>query len=146
MRLPTRLAALLLALLLLVPLVPVTPASADSADGAIHIANAEDFASFARSCTLDSWSRGRTFILDADLTLEDADYLPVPTFGGTFCGNGHTIRAFSITESLSPAGLFGVLQEGGSITGLNAEGSVTPAGDSMNVGGIAGENRGLIEK
>lgn len=144
-RLPARLAALLLALLLLVPLVPVTPASADSADGAVHIANAEDFASFARSCTLDSWSRGRTFILDADLTLEDADYLPVPTFGGTFCGNGHTIRTFSITESLSPAGLFGVLQEGGSITGLNAEGSVTPAGDSMNVGGIAGENRGLIE-
>ena len=139
-----RLRALTLALLLLITLLPVTRAQADGEDGGIRIASAEDLEEFARSCTLDSWSRGKTVVLEADITLENADYLPIPTFGGTFDGGGHTIRGLSITDSLSPAGLFGVLQEGGSITNLNVEGSVAPAGDSVNAGGIVGENHGTI--
>ncbi len=139
----SRLGSLALSLLLLVSLLPAARVSADG-DDTIRIASEEDFASFARSCTLDSWSRGKTVVLDADLSLDGADYLPVPSFGGTFNGQGHTIRAVSVTGSLSPAGLFGVLQEGGSITELNAEGSITPAGDSINAGGIVGENHGTI--
>ncbi len=142
-RIRYRLCALALSLVLLAAVVPVVQVSADGED-IIHITSAEEFAQFARSCTLDSWSRGKTVSLDADLTLEGADYLPVPTFGGTFRGNGHTVSAVAITESLSPAGLFGVLQEGGSITDLNVTGAVTPAGDSMNSGGIVGENHGSI--
>ena len=54
-----RFRALALCALLLLSLLPVTSALADG-DGAIHIKTEEDLQSFARSCTLDSWSRGKS--------------------------------------------------------------------------------------
>ena len=139
-----RFCALALSCLLLVSLFPVMQAFADG-DGAIHIKSAEDLRSLAHSCTLDSWSRGKTVVLDNDIVLESDDALPIPTFGGTFRGNGHTISGLSITQSVSPAGLFGVLQKDAVIKNLNVEGTVTPSGDSENIGGIVGENHGTIE-
>ena len=84
-----RFCALALSCLLLISLLPVTQVLADG-DGAIHIKSAEDLRSLAHSCTLDSWSRGKTVVLDNDIALTDDDELPIPTFGGTFNGNGHT--------------------------------------------------------
>ena len=139
-----RFCALALSCLLLMSLLPVTQVLADG-DGAIHIKSAEDLQSLAHSCTLDSWSRGKTVVLDNDIVLETDDNLPIPTFGGTFNGSGHTISGLSITQSVSPAGLFGVLQRDAVIKNLNVEGTVTPSGDSENVGGIVGENHGTIE-
>lgn len=139
-----RFCALALSCLLLISLLPVTQVLADG-DGAIHIKSAEDLRSLAHSCTLDSWSRGKTVVLDNDIELTDDDELPIPTFGGTFNGNGHTISSLSITQSVSPAGLFGVLQKDAVIKNLNVEGTVTPSGDSENIGGIVGENHGTIE-
>ena len=139
-----RFCALALSCLLLISLLPVTQVLADG-DGAIHIKSAEDLRSLAHSCTLDSWSRGKTVVLDNDIELTDDDELPIPTFGGTFNGNGHTISGLSITQSVSPAGLFGVLQKDAVIKNLNVEGTVTPSGDSENIGGIVGENHGTIE-
>ena len=140
-----RFCALALSCLLLVSLFPVMQAFADG-DGAIHIKSAEDLQELARSCTLDSWSRGKTVVLDNDIVLESDDALPIPTFGGTFRGNGYTISGLSITQSVSPAGLFGVLQKDAVITELNVEGTVSPSGDSESVGGIVGENYGAIEQ
>ena len=140
-----RFCALALSCLLLVSLFPVMQAFADG-DGAIHIKSAEDLQELARSCTLDSWSRGKTVVLDNDIVLESDDALPIPTFGGTFRGNGHTISGLSITQSVSPAGLFGVLQKDAIITELNVEGTVSPSGDSESVGGIVGDNYGTIEQ
>ena len=139
-----RFCALALSCLLLISLLPVTQVLADG-DGAIHIKSAEDLRSLAHSCTLDSWSRGKTVVLDNDIVLTDDDELPIPTFGGTFNGNSHTISGLSITQSVSPAGLFGVLQKDAVIKNLNVEGTVTPSGDSENIGGIVGENHGTIE-
>ena len=139
-----RFCALALSCLLLISLLPVTQVLAEG-DGAIHIKSAEDLRSLAHSCTLDSWSRGKTVVLDNDIELTDDDELPIPTFGGTFNGNGHTISGLSITQSVSPAGLFGVLQKDAVIKNLNVEGTVTPSGDSENIGGIVGENHGTIE-
>ena len=114
------------------------------ADEEIHIASAEDFADFIASCTLDTWSQRKRFVLDCDITLESADFVPAATFGGVFLGAGHTIRGLSITDSAAPTGLFCVLQEGASIRDLNVEGSVNPEGDTGSVGGIVGENHGTI--
>lgn len=110
----------------------------------IHIASAEDFQAFAASCTLDTWSQNKRVILDCDISLEGVDFEPIPSFGGTFVGGGHTIRGLRVGGSFSPAGLFAVVQEGGILRNLSVEGSVNPDGDSDCVGGIAGENRGLI--
>ena len=139
-----RFCALALSCLLLISLLPVTQVLAEG-DGAIHIKSAEDLRSLAHSCTLDSWSRGKAVVLDNDIELTDDDEFPIPTFGGTFNGNGHTISGLSITQSVSPAGLFGVLQKDAVIKNLNVEGTVTPSGDSENIGGIVGENHGTIE-
>ena len=109
----------------------------------VTISTAEELLEFAADCALDTWSQNRRFELTADITLE-GEFTPVPTFGGTFDGGGHTIRDLSITQSASPSGLFACVQAGASIVNLNVEGSVCPDGESESVGGIAGENNGEI--
>ena len=138
------LAAALLAALMLLACLPVT--QADAAGNTIHISSEAELRDLAASCTLDTWSRDKNVVLDSDLTLADPSFLPIPAFGGSFDGQGHTIHNVSITDSLSPAGLFGVVQAGGSVRSLHVVGSVTPSGDGRSVGGIAGENNGAIEK
>lgn len=138
------LAAALLAALMLLACLPVT--QADAAGNTIHISSEAELRDLAASCALDTWSRDKNVVLDSDLTLVDPSFLPIPTFGGSFDGQGHTIHNVSITDSLSPAGLFGVVQAGGSVRSLHVVGTVTPSGDGRSVGGIAGENNGIIEK
>ena len=63
------------------------------ADGStIHIQTQEDLQELAENCRLDTWSQGKTVILDNDLTLDETadEFLPIPTFGGTFEGNGQS--------------------------------------------------------
>lgn len=138
------LAAALLAALMLLACLPVT--QADAAGNTIHISSEAELRDLAASCALDTWSRDKNVVLDSDLTLADPSFLPIPTFGGSFDGQGHTIHNVSITDSPSPAGLFGVVQAGGSVRSLHVVGTVTPSGDGRSVGGIAGENNGIIEK
>lgn len=138
------LAAALLAALMLLACLPVT--QADAAGNTIHISSEAELRDLAASCALDTWSRDKNVVLDSDLTLADPSFLPIPTFGGSFDGQGHTIHNVSITDSLSPAGLFGVVQAGGSVRSLHVVGTVTPSGDGRSAGGIAGENNGAIEK
>lgn len=138
------LAAALLAALMLLACLPVT--QADAAGNTIHISSEAELRDLAASCALDTWSRNKNVVLDSDLTLADPSFLPIPAFGGSFDGQGHTIHNVSITDSLSPAGLFGVVQAGGSVRSLHVVGTVTPSGDGRSVGGIAGENNGAIEK
>ena len=138
------LAAALLAALMLLACLPVT--QADAAGNTIRISSEAELRNLAASCALDTWSRDKTVVLDSDLTLADPSFLPIPTFGGSFDGQGHTIHNVSITDSLSPAGLFGVVQAGSSVRSLHVVGTVTPSGDGRSVGGIAGENNGAIEK
>ena len=140
-----RVCGVLLALLLAAACLPLTRSYAAPASDVIHIASEDDLAELAQRCALDTWSQGKTVVLDSDLSLEGGSFLPIPSFGGVFDGQGHAIRGISISGSLSPAGLFGVVQEGGVVRDLRAEGAVTPDGDARNAGGLVGENRGTIE-
>lgn len=141
-----RITALLLAAALLVPMVlslaPVAFAAGDPQ--VIYINTAEDFAELAKRCTLDTWSQGKKIVLQTDISLLDAAFSTIPTFGGTFDGNGHTISGLSITDSFAPAGLFGILQESAVVKDLTVTGSVLPAGDADTIGGIAGVNYGKL--
>ena len=80
-------------------------------ENVILIETEEDLRQMAENCSLDSWSAGKTFILQKNIQLVKDDFLPIPTFGGVFDGNGNTISGINITDSVSPAGLFGVLQK-----------------------------------
>lgn len=121
------------------------PAFAAEDTDTIRIYTAEDLIDFAKQCSLDTWSQGKLVSLERDISLENTDFLPIPSFGGTFDGNGHTIRDMEIPASVSPAGLFGQLQENGTIKNLNVTGTVSPTGDAASIGGIVGENNGRVE-
>ena len=137
-----RAAAVLLSLLLCAQ----TAAPALAADSrTIYINSAGDLLALAAQCSLDTWSRDKTVVLRSDISLGSTDYTPIPTFGGTFDGGGHTISGLNLSGNLSPAGLFGVLQEGAVVRDLRVSGAVQPAGGSRDVGGIAGRSGGLIE-
>ena len=94
----------------------------------ISISTENDLIALAASCTLDAWSREKHVVLEADLDLTGLTFSPIATFGGTFDGQGHTIRGLTVTDALSPAGLICTLQPTGRVEDLHIEGSVAPAG------------------
>lgn len=128
----------LCALFLLPPLLPPALAQGDT----VYIRSLEDWSRFVKNCRLDTWSQGKTVILEKDLELSGPE--SVPTFGGTFEGGGHTISGLALTEEGSHQGLFRYIQEGGKVSNLAVAGTVSPSGTCRAVGGIAGVNRGTI--
>ena len=110
----------------------------------LSIRTAEDLADLAHSCTLDSWSQGKTVRLEADINLTGQDFTSIPTFGGVFDGQGHTISGLSLTGSGDVQGLFRYLQAGAVVKNLTVEGRVAPDGFQDTIGGLAGENRGKL--
>ena len=135
-------AALLAAVLALSIALPVF--ASDDGD-TIYINSVSDLLSLARSCAYDQWSVGKTVILQKDLSLEGMLWEPIPSFSGQFKGNGHTISDLTITGQYSPAGLFGIVEEQGSIESLSVRGvvSVSDSADTTT-GGIVGVNHGTL--
>ena len=133
---------LLAAVLCLSLIAPAALAAEDPA--AIHLRTAADLAELSQNCTLDSWSRGKTVYLEADIDLTGADFTPIPTFGGTFEGQGHTISGLSLTGSGNVRGLFRYIQPGGAVQDLAVAGSITPTDRKNVLGGLVGENQGLL--
>lgn len=111
----------------------------------VAINSREDFLEFAKNCRLDSWSQGKLFVLNTDISLAGTDFLPIPTFGGTLEGNGHTISGLNMTDPVVPAGLFGYLQPTALVKDLNVSGIVIPTGDAKFVGGVVGNNSGMLQ-
>lgn len=113
-------------------------------DDAIHIQTAEDLLKLAENCRLDTWSQGKTVILDGDISLEGIYFTPIPTFGGTFVGNSHTISGIELIGGTIPCGIFGTLQQTAVVKDLTVKAFVAPTGDAKLAGGIAGENHGVL--
>lgn len=109
-----------------------------------EIRTEEDLRQFAQNCAWDSWSVGKTFVLTENISIKNCDFFPIPTFGGTFDGNGHTISGINLTDSLSPAGVFASVQKTGVVKELKVIGRVETSGQADNVGGLAGRNWGRI--
>ena len=146
--------ALFLAVWLLVSLCPAAAAkrsaepeeeTEETAAPVVELRSAGDFADFAAACALDTYSRGVTFSLTADIDLSNTDFAPVPYFAGTFLGNGHLILGLELTADGSRVGLFRTIAPEGAVSGLHVRGTVTPGGTRQYVGGVAGVNYGLIE-
>lgn len=138
-----RFGAFLLAVMLVLQM-PVTVAAEVSAGQIVYINNADDLLEFVDNCSFDIWSQGKTVMLENDISLEDMEVLPVPTFGGTFDGQGHTISGLTIETGLSRTGFFSVVQEGAVVRNLNVAGTWLEESNDC-VGGIAGVNYGVIE-
>ena len=134
--------ALLLAGVLLLAL--AAPALAAEDGEVIRLRTAADLAELSRNCSLDSWSREKTVCLERDIDLTGTDFTPIPTFGGVFLGQGHTISGLSITGSGNVRGLFRYIQPSGEVHDLTVEGEIAPSGRQNTLGGLAGNNQGIL--
>ena len=94
-KLSSRLLALALSLVLSLSL--SLPALAAGEDGIIYIHTAKDLCALSDSCAYDAWSRGKTVLLTADISLRGVDFEPIASFSGTFNGGGHTISGLTLT-------------------------------------------------
>lgn len=135
--------AVLTAAILLLALAPVITAFADN--GTISIGSEEDFIKFAASCKRDTWSQGKTVYLNSDLDFSDKEFKPIPTFGGVFRGNGHIISGVNISSKGSALGVFRYIQKGGTVENIIVKGQIKPDGTKSKVGGIVGENSGVVK-
>ena len=138
-RIHNRLAILLIFALLLSLAAPV-----GAAGSRITIRTPEDLVELSRRCSLDSWSRGKTVVLSADLDLSDVEFSSIPTFGGTFDGQGYTISGLTITGSGNVRGLFRYLQSGGVVQNVSLEVTIEPTDLQDSLGGLVGNNRGIV--
>ena len=110
----------------------------------IYIDSVEDLKAFSRNCWLDTWSWNKKVYLTEDLDLIGSGFVSIPTFGGYFDGQGHTIKGLSIRDAVSYTGFFCYTQRTAVIANLNVQGSVRPSGKQMVVGGIVGDNSGIV--
>ena len=110
----------------------------------IKIGTTEEFLDFAEKCKLDTWSVNKKVILTEDISLLGVSFNGVPTFGGVFDGQGHSISDMAIKSDMSYVALFSNVQSTGVISDLNVKGTVIPAGSQIIVGGIVADNYGLL--
>ncbi|HOO29181.1 MAG TPA: hypothetical protein PLU43_12015, partial [Lachnospiraceae bacterium] len=111
----------------------------------IQINSTADLVALSRSCWLDTWSKNKRVCLNCDLKLANSEFVSIPTFGGYFDGQGHTIEGLCVDDAVSYTGLFCYVQENAVITDLTVKGTVQPSGEQTAVGGIAGDNSGTIQ-
>ena len=111
----------------------------------IKISNVDEFLEFVDNCKLNTWSDNKEILLTSDISLVGKEFDGIPDFGGVFDGQGHTISEINISKGQSYVGLFIHVEKNAVIQNLNVSGSVIPTGSPVIIGGIAGENYGLIK-
>lgn len=113
-------------------------------DQVIWIRGNEDLKELANNCTRDIWSQDKVVILDTDLDFTSEGVTLIPTFGGIFLGQGHTIRGFAIEGTSNNIGFFRYIQETGQVWNLNIQMDATAGTGHSGIGILAGQNKGLI--
>lgn len=112
---------------------------------AIYLSSPEDVQKLAEYCISDTWSRGKVVVLANDIDMTGVECSAIPTFGGVFLGQGHTIRGIQLTAEYTDYGFIRYLQAGAVVADLHLEGRVQPEGsDNTNVGGLVGVNSGIL--
>lgn len=146
-RIKKQFGSLLLMVCLLISLVPMTVYGEPIVfpEDTVYLATAEDLLVLAENCMDDDWSIGKTVVLQNDIDLTGVEFYGIPTFGGTFYGEGHSIKGWTVEYNRSVVGFFRYIQSKGVIDNLHIEGTIQPEGTSTTVGGIAGVNGGTIQ-
>ncbi len=109
-----------------------------------NINNTEDFLTFAEKCRKNSFSKNLLVSLNGNIDLKDRDFSGIPSFSGTFLGNGYEIYNLSIEEGDEAMGLFRYLEKDGVISDLHVSGVITSSDSRDLIGGIVGVNSGTI--
>ena len=114
-------------------------------EAVIHIKNAEDLQTLAKACSLDTWSQKKVVKLENDIDLTGVVFEGIPTFGGTFDGNGHIVSGISMRQNGSNIGFFRYIQKEGKVINLKLSSVMKTAGTKNDLGGFVGRNAGVIK-
>ena len=140
--------AVIMAICLIISCSPVTfladKTTTDIPEDAIYISTVEDVLALAEMCKVNTWSVGKTVVLNSDIDMSEVDFYGIPTFGGVFIGKGFTIKGLNLKEDGSVVGFFRYLQKTAVVENVKLEGTVMPGGSRSSVGAIAGKNAGTI--
>lgn len=137
-----RIFCFLLCLVLLCGSIP--QANANDKEIVLRIISQDGFLRFAENCRLDSYSKDLTVLLCSNIDLTGTNFAGIPSFSGTFDGNGYTIT-LDMEPKGSSIGLFRYLDESATVKNLHVSGRITPIGSANAVGGIVGTNGGVVE-
>ncbi|MBP3678144.1 MAG: hypothetical protein J6I97_07350, partial [Agathobacter sp.] len=110
---------------------------------AIRISTTYDLVDLAEKCIDEAYSKGKVFVLEQDIHMTGVDFNGIPTFAGTFLGQGHQIYGLKYEEANTVSGFFRYLQKGAVVNGLILHIDVQADGNST-IGAIAGVNKGII--
>ena len=110
----------------------------------VRIATKAEWLEFKENCRLDSFSKGLSVKLTADIDLSGETDYAVPVFFGNFDGGGHTVSGMKPNTDAERTGLFRIIEQDATVCELNVSGSVTVTGQSGTAGMICGVNRGTI--
>ena len=114
-------------------------------EDAVYLSTPEDIQALAESCVSDAWSRGKVFVLKNDINLSSTAFEGIPSFSGTFLGQGFTVSGYRLTRQQNAVGFFRYLQKTAVVENLHLKGTVQPAkSDNLDIGGFAGVNSGTV--
>lgn len=114
-------------------------------EDAIYLSTPQDLLMLAENCVSDSWSRDKVVILENDIDLTGVASGSIPTFGGTFLGQGHTVSGLELGREQNAQGFFRYLQETALVADLHLEGTVQPIkSGNLDIGGLVGVNNGTV--
>lgn len=139
----SRFISVIISAALAVSTVAALPLSAAENSKTYNISTADELIELSKLCRLDSWSKGKTFVLDKDIILTGKEFTSIPIFSGSFDGQGHSIKGVSVT-GVTGRGLFSIIGENAVVKNLNVVGIIHPTGSESSIGGIAGTNNGVI--
>ena len=112
---------------------------------AVYLASPEDILNLAENCVSDAWSRDKVFVLEGDIDLSGTEFSAIPTFGGIFLGQGHTVSGLRLTGEMTAQGFFRYLQKTALVQDLHLKGTVQPAKNgNLDIGGMVGINSGTV--
>ena len=110
----------------------------------IEIKTAADYAGFEKNCTIDSYTKGKCFVLMNDIDLSGYVVNTIPTFSGIFDGRGHYITGIRYNKGSYCNGIFRYVEEGAVIQDLNVQADIRARDDKEITGGLCAINSGLI--
>ena len=126
------------------------PGYTDDGQGNYTVTSAEDLKNIAKLVN-EQWNLGINITLTSDIDLSGIDWTPIGIdynhrYTGTFDGGGHTITGLTVTGSYKYAGLFGDIDENGTVKNVVLEDvQITSDNSSGYAGGVAGDSWGTIE-
>lgn len=126
------------------------PGYTEVSEGNYTVTSAEGLKNIAKLVN-EEWKLGINITLTADIDLKGIDWTPIGIdynhrYTGTFNGNGKTITGLTVTGSDQYAGLFGYIDEGGTVKNVVLEDVKIESNHSSGyVGGVAGDSWGTIE-